>query len=188
MFLIIDDNEQAGKRLESYLRQLEEETPEICRVVLPEKALEIAVSEPVELLFLDIELPGTNGFDLWEEMRRQGFTGHVVCTTVYDTYILQALRQKALDYLLKPIEKKELEKALQRFKNQEHIRVLNFTRLKDFDLTPRQIEICRMMIRGNTTKEIAEQLFLSEHTVSTHRKNILRATGCRNPTDIMNLL
>ncbi len=57
---------------------------------------------------------------------------------------------------------------------------------KKFQLTKREIEIIRMITRGLTTKEISEQLFLSEFTINTHRRNIGRKLNIYTPVGILN--
>jgi DNA-binding CsgD family transcriptional regulator len=49
----------------------------------------------------------------------------------------------------------------------------------------REIEIIRLISEGYETKEIMEQLFISEDTVKTHRKNILRKSGCKNSAELV---
>ncbi|KQB98867.1 LytTR family DNA-binding domain-containing protein [Pedobacter sp. Hv1] len=71
------------------------------------------------LVFLDIEMPEMNGFDVIHQFENPGFK--VIFTTAYDQYALKALRLNALDYLLKPIDKKDIEIALEKYSNQELI-------------------------------------------------------------------
>ena len=71
------------------------------------------------LVFLDIEMPEMNGFDVINQFENPNFK--VIFTTAYDQYALKALRLNALDYLLKPIDKKDIEVALEKYSNQELI-------------------------------------------------------------------
>ena len=61
------------------------------------------------MLFLDIQMPGMNGFDLLSRLAAQPF---VIFTTAYDQYALRAFEVNSIDYLLKPIETEQLERAL----------------------------------------------------------------------------
>ncbi|HKI78259.1 MAG TPA: response regulator [Ignavibacteriaceae bacterium] len=64
-----------------------------------------------ELIFLDIQMPGKNGFELLEELDSVPI---VIFTTAYDEYALKAFEYNALDYLLKPIEPKRLEETIKK--------------------------------------------------------------------------
>ena len=64
------------------------------------------------VIFLDIEMPRMNGFDMLEEIKDKGF--HIIFTTAYDQYAIKAIRFSALDYLLKPIDVLELQNAVNR--------------------------------------------------------------------------
>ena len=67
-----------------------------------------------DLVFLDIQMPHESGFDLLTRVDK--WTFEVVFTTAYNEYAIQAIRFSALDYLLKPVDEKELRKAVERFK------------------------------------------------------------------------
>jgi len=75
----------------------------------PEAALTFLQAHPVDVLFLDIEMPGLTGFQLLERLEREVA---VVFTTAYDRYALEAFGVSSLDYLLKPIEPERLDRAL----------------------------------------------------------------------------
>src|SRR5689334_11263621 len=64
-----------------------------------------------DLLFLDIEMPMLNGFDVLEELGRE-LPFDIIFTTAYDNFGIQAVKFSALDYLLKPVQNKELKDAI----------------------------------------------------------------------------
>ena len=106
--LIIDDERLARAEL----RRLLEKHPEV-EIVGEARDAEDALSqisrlEP-ELLFLDIQMPGANGFELLEQLDRVPV---VIFTTAYDDYALKAFEVNALDYLLKPVAPERLAAAL----------------------------------------------------------------------------
>jgi two-component system, LytTR family, response regulator len=68
-------------------------------------------SADIDVLFLDIQMPGMNGFELLARLTRQPF---VIFTTAYDQHALRAFESNAIDYLLKPIEPERLDRALQK--------------------------------------------------------------------------
>src|SRR5579863_7059114 len=68
-------------------------------------------AEPVDVLFLDIQMPGINGFELLSRLKHQPF---VIFTTAFDQHALRAFEANTIDYLLKPIETEHLERALKK--------------------------------------------------------------------------
>ena len=65
----------------------------------------------IDVLFLDIQMPGMSGFELLSRLSEQPF---VIFTTAYDQYALRAFEVNSIDYLLKPVEPKQLERALRK--------------------------------------------------------------------------
>ncbi|TCC88676.1 response regulator transcription factor [Pedobacter frigiditerrae] len=78
----------------------------------PIKALAAVEEIKPNVIFLDVEMPGLNGFQFLEKLG--SFNFEVIFTTAYDHYTLDALRLSALDYLLKPVDEDELERAIHR--------------------------------------------------------------------------
>ena len=74
------------------------------------KALDAIKKLKPDLVFLDIEMPVMNGFELLEQLESIPFA--VIFTTSYDQYAIKAIRFSALDYLLKPVDPKELIAAI----------------------------------------------------------------------------
>lgn len=68
-------------------------------------------AQPIDVLFLDIQMPGMNGFELLSRLTVQPF---VIFTTAYDQHALRAFETNAIDYLLKPIEAEQLERAIKK--------------------------------------------------------------------------
>ena len=73
------------------------------------------------LVFLDIEMPAMNGFEMLEMFTEIPFA--VIFTTSYDQYAIKAIRFSALDYLLKPVDPKELVRAVIKVQEQRHLPV-----------------------------------------------------------------
>ena len=90
-------------------------------------ALQSLLAHKPQILFLDIEMPHMNGFELLEKLHDIDFA--LIFTTSYDQYAIKAIRFSALDYLLKPIDRGELQKAVQKAIQHTHHQV------------PQQIEI-----------------------------------------------
>src|ERR1019366_4965704 len=75
-------------------------------------ALQIIDSEEPDLIFLDIQLQGNSGFDLLDQCKNRDF--EVIFITAYNEYALRALKQQAIDYVLKPIDRIELAAAVEK--------------------------------------------------------------------------
>jgi two-component system LytT family response regulator len=106
--LIIDDERLARKELISLLSKFPEiEIAGECSNALEAKG---AIEElKPELIFLDIQMPGKNGFQLLEDLE---FLPKVIFVTAYDEYAIRAFEVNALDYLLKPVEEERLKDAI----------------------------------------------------------------------------
>jgi two-component system LytT family response regulator len=85
------------------------------------EARNLLTGNTIDLIFLDIAMPGENGFELIPDV--QSSKAHVIFTTAYDQYALKAIKANALDYLLKPIDIDELKIAVD--KAEKYIRLNN---------------------------------------------------------------
>lgn len=77
-----------------------------------DEGFEVIEEERPDLVFLDIEMPNGNGFDLLKKFERLFF--EVIFTTAYDHYAIKAIKYSALDYLLKPIDIDDLHEAIEK--------------------------------------------------------------------------
>lgn len=80
-------------------------------------ALKSVAERKPNILFLDIEMPHMNGFEMLEKLPEIDFA--LIFTTSYDQYAIKAIRFSALDYLLKPIDQEDLRKAVQKATNNQ---------------------------------------------------------------------
>ncbi|MGL4364385.1 MAG: LytR/AlgR family response regulator transcription factor [Bacteroidales bacterium] len=114
--IIIDDEIHARTLLKGMLKAY---CPEIELVAdCPDLAtgVKAIVKNKPEIVFLDIEMPGHSGLELLDFFEEENINFSIIFTTAYDQYALKAIKMEAVDYLLKPIEPDELEKAVVRFK------------------------------------------------------------------------
>jgi two-component system LytT family response regulator len=118
----------------------------------PEVALAFLRATPVDVLFLDVQMPGLTGFELLERLDRDVT---VVFTTAYDRYAIDAFGVSSLDYLLKPIEPERLERALdkvERFAGQARPDVRTLAREVAAHLAPaRRLERVASRVGERTT-------------------------------------
>ncbi len=113
--LIIDDERLARKELASLLTKIPS-VEVIGECSNAEEAKKTIESENPDLIFLDIQMPGKNGFELLEDLES---VPKVIFVTAYDEYALKAFEVNALDYLLKPVEEDRLLEAIQKVINDE---------------------------------------------------------------------
>jgi two-component system LytT family response regulator len=110
--VIIDDEPHAAQVLQILL---EKHCPEITVAAIFHAAKEAEKMVPAinpQLVFLDIEMPHMNGFELLEKLAPVNF--QIIFTTSYDQYAIKAIRFSALDYLLKPVDPQELKAAVKK--------------------------------------------------------------------------
>ena len=108
--IIIDDELHCRKTLSILLKEYCPEVQVIDQCSDAENGIMAIGKSHPDLVFLDIEMPGMNGFDMLEKISDIFFA--VIFTTGYDQYAIKAFRFYAIDYLLKPIEPKELISAV----------------------------------------------------------------------------
>jgi two-component system LytT family response regulator len=111
--LLIDDEERATDALRLIIEKM---VPEIKQVFVcndSRKAAEMIHACQPGLIFLDIQMPHLNGFQLLEKLPNKNFK--IIFTTAYNEYAIQAIRFSAFDYLLKPIDAEELQSSVHRF-------------------------------------------------------------------------
>lgn len=111
---ILDDEVRGSTLLTHKLDVFENELQVIAVFNDAERATNVLPQLDIDVLFLDVEMPGLNGFQVLE--RLGAFDFEVIFTTAYDTYTLEALRLSAVDYLLKPVDEDELQLAIIRLK------------------------------------------------------------------------
>lgn len=115
--IIIDDEKHCITTLKHLIQRADVDVDIVASTQSSIDAKELILELQPQLVFLDIEMPVKNGFELLEEFDTLFF--ETIFTTAYDQYAIKALRVSALDYLLKPIEKTELETAINKYKNKE---------------------------------------------------------------------
>lgn len=127
--LLIDDEERATDALRL---MIEKTVPEIKQVLVcndSRKAAEMIHAYQPGLVFLDIQMPHLNGFEVLEKLPNKNFK--IIFTTAYNEYAIQAIRFSAFDYLLKPIDTEELQLSVHRFLESQNDYHQQFALLKN---------------------------------------------------------
>ncbi|MCL6098497.1 MAG: response regulator transcription factor [Bacteroidetes bacterium] len=188
--IIIDDEKEACDRLESILNKI----PGLQVLTVetnPERGINEVVNLYPDIVFVDVEMPGTNGIEVVQEIKKRKVFPTFIFVTGYNQYAIKAIRNAAFDYLLKPVDIDELKEAINRFikAREEKQKIILPEKLKtSYSLTDREIEIVKLLLEGKSSQEIAEILFISKRTVNTHRRNILEKTCAKTTNELSSLL
>ena len=112
--VIVDDEIKALQSLTWELTNFSDEISVIASFTNPHDALDYLEKNTPDCLFLDIEMPTMDGFQFIQKLTNKNFP--VVITTAYNQYALKAIKNEALDYLLKPIDTDDLEETIAKIK------------------------------------------------------------------------
>ena len=115
--ILIDDEKHCIKTLTNLLENHFSDISVVATCSDPTKAYDLIQLHRPDFIFLDIEMPLLNGFDLLSKFDHLFF--EVIFTTAYDTYAIKAIKYSALDYLLKPIGKEDLAAAIAKVRNRQ---------------------------------------------------------------------
>jgi two-component system LytT family response regulator len=110
--ILIDDEKSGRENLSGLLREHCPQIRLMGEAISVESAIPLIEKLQPQLVFLDIEMPGANGFKLLEHFR--DFSFEVIFVTAYDNYAIKAIRFSAADYILKPINLNELKLAVEK--------------------------------------------------------------------------
>ena len=115
---IIDDEMHGIKTLRHLLQQHFSYVDVVFTTTDSTEAKALVEKFHPDIIFLDIEMPQMNGIEFLSQFQEISFK--VVFTTAYDQYAIKAIRLNALDYLLKPVNKKELGEAIEKFRTEKN--------------------------------------------------------------------
>jgi two-component system, LytTR family, response regulator len=113
--IILDDESKAIQSLEWEIKTFCPNVNIVKTFTNPLKARDFILGNPIDCIFLDIEMPQMDGFSFLDFFPKRQFS--VIITTAYDQYAIQALKKQAIDYLLKPIDSDDLIKALDKIES-----------------------------------------------------------------------
>lgn len=152
-----------------------------------EQATQLLKNNTVDLIITDLHMPGMDGVALFNHVKQNYPAVKTIVLSMHDEVhiVKELLRSGVNGYVLKKDTHTELLKAIAEVKdNKVYVSSeVNKVLVEDLQndsekplLTSRELEIVRLIVKEYSNKQIADQLFISERTVETHRKNILRKT------------
>ncbi|MBI3218577.1 MAG: response regulator transcription factor [Bacteroidetes bacterium] len=166
------------------------------------EVLQIIEKEKIDLILLDIQMPKMNGIDCLKEVKILSPNTKVIVLTQFDepSLIVLLAQLGAEGFLLKECDPKELETAIDAvltigyyYNNVAEVAIKNYNQKKgspiaNLDLTSREMDIAKLLVKGLSSEKIGEQLSLSALTINSYRKSILKKTGCSNTAALTRLL
>ena len=146
------------------------------------EAIRLAQELDPDVVLMDLRMPGMDGLAAIRELARRGIRSRVLVLTTYDTdsYVLPAIEAGATGYLLKDAPRADLFAAARAAARGESVlspavanRLMQRVRTPDAGgLSQREREVLELVAAGNTNREIAGGLFISEATVKSHLLNL----------------
>ena len=166
-----------------------------------EEALKIAISEELDLAVLDVSMPRLTGLQVAAELHRRRPELHTLMLSVHDNeqYFFEALKAGASGYVLKSEANRDLIEACRAAMRGEPFiypaaasalikdyleRARRGEEISGDPLTPRELEVIKLIAEGLTSEEVGETLVIAKNTVDRHRDNILEKLGMRNRVDL----
>jgi DNA-binding NarL/FixJ family response regulator len=165
------------------------------------EAVEKTVTCDVDLAILDVSMPRLTGLQATAELRRRRVPARVLILSVHDNeqYFFEALKAGASGYVLKSAANRDLVDACRAAMRGEPFlypravtalirEYLEAARRGDEapedPLTPRELQVVKLIAEGFTSDEIARELVISRKTVDRHRANVLQKLGMRNVAEV----
>ncbi|MBK7557016.1 MAG: response regulator transcription factor [Chitinophagaceae bacterium] len=186
---VVDDHQIVIDGLKSLLHG-HEQFEVLIECTQPLDMMGLLEKKPVDILLTDVMMPGMNGAELSKAVHEKFPEIKILALSMsgQGDLVNQMIDDADISgYVLKNIGKQELIKALEKISGggiyfseevlEEMTRASEMKKKMQVHLTNREIEIIRLIEKELSNKQIAEELFLSERTIETHRKNIFRKTN-----------
>ncbi|MDP2386833.1 MAG: LytTR family DNA-binding domain-containing protein [Bacteroidota bacterium] len=143
--ILVDDEENGREVMRNLLENFFQEIELVGEAENVEDAFKLVKAKQPQLVFLDIQMPRQSGFNLLKKFEELSF--EVIFVTSYDQYAINAIKFSALDYLLKPVEIKDLRDAINKakksiaVKTKNNVQIINLLRTVDTDIKDRKIAV-----------------------------------------------
>ncbi len=159
-----------------------------------EAYLDRAMFEGPICLVLDVRMPGLNGLDLQEALEARGGCEEIVFITGHNDVptCTQAMKNGAVDFLMKPFDTEELIAAVRRALERARTRLRKRAERREArgrieKLTPREFDVLRFVVGGLLNKEIATEMNTAEKTVKVHRGRVMQKLGVTSVPDLVRI-
>ena len=192
--LVVDDHQVVREGLRRML-ELESDFRVVGDAADAKEVLtEVELHSP-EVVLMDIKMPGVNGLELTRQIKQKQPSCNIIMLTLYDEYLTQAIEAGAVGYLLKDIKREELVRAIRTVQEGRAPLDLSLSQDRLVELTTsaeskqrsslseRELTIIRLIADGVTTRELANQLFLSQASVKRSVRLIFEKLGVRNRSE-----
>ena len=192
--LVVDDHQVVREGLRHML-ELEADIEVVGEAGDAKETLTQVEALSPEIILMDIKMPGVDGIELTRQLKEKQPSCNIIMLTLYDEYLTEAIEAGAVGYLLKDVKREELVRAIRAVHQGRSPLNLSLSRdqLTGFVASPeskqraylseRELTILRMIADGVTTKEIANQLFLSQASVKRSVRFIFEKLGVRNRSE-----
>lgn len=198
--LLADDHAVVRSGLRAVL-EAETDISVVAEAADGQEALDKTLAHEVDLAILDVSMPKLTGLQAAAELHRRQPEVRVLILSVHDNeqYFFEALRAGASGYVLKSAANRDLVDACRAAMRGEPFlypravtalvrEVLEQAQrgeaISDDPLTPRELQVVKLIAEGYTSDEIAKELFISRKTVDRHRANLLEKLGMRNVAEV----
>jgi NarL family two-component system response regulator LiaR len=164
-----------------------------------EEGVQIAAQLLPDVVLMDLVMPGIDGVETTRRLKAASPSSRVIVLTSFadDNKVFPAIKAGAISYLLKDISPEELAQAIRAAQRNEAVLhpevaaklMQEFSAPKSSEppvdqLTPREMDVLRLVAKGMSNKEIAEKLIISEKTTKTHLSNILSKLHLADRTQV----
>lgn len=189
---IVEDDEAVRESLQLILESIG------YRVATYESAnqfIEAWNAEMAGCLVLDIRMPGMNGMELQRRLNERNSILPIIFVTGHGDVpmAVEAMQQGAVDFVQKPYREQELLEKIERaFRldsdNRESLQSKQEIAARLSSLTPRELEVLRLMVEGKANKVIAIDLNISQRTVEIHRARVMEKLGANSLAHLVRMV
>jgi DNA-binding NarL/FixJ family response regulator len=194
--LIVDDHPMVLEGLKALLSNLDQMTV-VGTASNAFDAMDMLKANAVDIVIADINLPEVSGIELTAKIKKEFPSIKVLAMSTFKerSYISQMIKNGASGYLVKSASKEEIEAAILSANEGKLYLSLDINSIDlKADIAPdvpvvsrREKEVLQLIVDGLTNPQIAEKLFISLHTVDSHRKNLLAKFNVNNTASLIRM-